>query len=191
MPIQSDADMKIFGQENAVSENEKADSDMLRQLEALDHHRQNGNVQKARNLGRRLAEIVLDEETKAEIGDTDFAEGKLLVKTGVLALFSTEAALNFYLPSAQLSTIAITEMHRLLAKTGSPLYEKIMESPAYSFYYLSIRKGGDDVSTEIGKAFAMNCRHEDEEKYIAEGKYIYERVQKEVLHQIDKFEFSA
>ena len=180
-----DDDIKIFG-----SENTEADAEFLRQIESLDHHRQNGNVEKAHALGKKLYTIIVDEETKLEIGDKDFAEGKLLIKTGVLALFATEAALNMYLPSAQLSTIAISEMHRLLAKTDSPVYEKVMESPAYSFYYLSIRKGGADVSEEIGKAFAMNCRHEGEEKYIAEGKYIYERVTREVRRQIDKIGFA-
>lgn len=179
-----DRDMKIFGGEDAA-----ADDEFLRQIEALDHHRQNGNVEKARALGKKLYTIVMDEDTKAEIGDPDFLVGKLFIKTGVLALFATEAALNMYLPSAQLSTIAITEMHRLLGKTGSPIYEKVMESPAYSFYYLNVRKGGD-VATDVGKAFAMHCRHEGDEKYIAEGKYIYERVVDEVQRQIAKMDFA-
>lgn len=186
MPFKNeDNDIKIFGAENA-----EQDAEFLRQIETLDHHRQNGNMEKARALGRKLYNIVMDEETKKEIGDPDFAVGKLFVKTGVLAMFSTEAALNMYLPSTQLSTIAISEMHRLLAKTDSPVYEKVMESPAYSFYYLNIRKGGSDVATEIGKAFAMNCRHEGEEKYIAEGRYIYERINQEVQRQIAKMDFA-
>lgn len=180
-----DSDIKIFGERPKDS-----DSEMLRQIETLDHHRQNGNVKKARALGRRLYELVTAEDIRTEIGDPDFAEGKLFVKAGVLALFSTEVALNVFLPSAQLSTIAISEMHRLLSKTDSEIYDKVMESPAYSFYYLSIRKGGEDVAGEIGKAFAEHCRHEGDEKYIAEGRYIYERVQREVLHQIEKIEFA-
>ena len=179
-----DRDIKIFGEDPSA-----ADDEFLRQIEALDHHRQNGNVAKARQLGKKLYTIVMDEDTRAEIGDPDFLVGKLFVKTSLLALFSTEAALNMYLPSAQLSTIAITEMHRLLAKTGSEIYEKGMESPAYSFYYLNVRKGGD-VATDVGKAFAMHCRHEGEEKYIQQGKYIYERVVAEVQRQIEKMEFS-
>ena len=182
--LNEDRDMKIFGAPDAAS-----DDEFLRQIEALDHHRQNGNVQKARALGKKLYTIVVDEETKREIGDPDFLVGKLYVKTGVLALFSTEAALNRYLPSAQLSTIAIAEMHRLLAKTGSEVYDKVMESPAYSFYYLNVRKGGD-VATDVGKAFAMHCRHEGDEKFIAEGKYIFERVDVEVRRQIEKMDFA-
>ena len=182
--LHDDSDIKIFG-----APEEESDTEFLRQIEALDHHRQNGNVAKARALGSKLYTIVMDEDTKAEIKDPDFGEGKLLVKTGVLALFSTEAALNLYLPSSQLSTIAISEMHRLLQKTDSPVYAKIIESPAYSFYYLTLRKGGD-ISEEIGKAFAEHCRHDGEEKYIAEGKYIFDRVTEEVRRQIDKMDFA-
>lgn len=179
-----DSDIKIFGAPENENENE-----FLQQIEALDHHRQNGNMQKARALGVQLYELATRDMDKASYRDPDFSEGKLLIKAGVLSLFSTEAALNMYLPSTQLSTVAISEMHRLLAKTESPVYAKIMESPAYSFYFLSIRKGGD-VAGEIGKAFAEHCRHEGEEKYIAEGRYIYETVTQEVQKQIDRMDFA-
>lgn len=182
--IREDSDIKIFGAPKVDT-----DSEFLSQIEALDHHRQNGNMEKAKILGRKLYEIVSDDVTKTELRDPDFTEGKLLIKTGVLALFSTEAALNMFLPSTQLSTVAITEMHRLLAKTDSPVYEKIMESPAYSFYFLTIRKGGD-VAGEIGKAFAEHCRHEGDEKFIEEGRYIYERVLTEVQKQIHEMNFA-
>ncbi|MBQ2437711.1 MAG: hypothetical protein II265_06450, partial [Clostridia bacterium] len=108
----------------------------------------------------------------------------------VLAMFTAEAALNMYLPSTQLSTIAIAELHRLLAKINSPVYEKILESPAYSFYYLCLRKGGDDAIEEIGRAFSEHCRHEGEEKYVRYGRYIYEVVTKEVQKQIDLMDFA-
>lgn len=182
--IREDSDMKIFGAPES-----EADAEFLRQIEALDHHRQNGNMEKARDLGRKLYDIVAADSARNNPRDPDFTEGKLLIKAGVLALFSTEAALNMYLPSTQLSTVAITEMHRLLAKTNSPIYEKIMESPAYSFYFLTIRKGGD-VAGEIGKAFAEHCRHEGEEKYIEEGRYIYETVNTLVQKQIQAMDFA-
>lgn len=179
-----DRDIKIFGDEASSSEDE-----FLSQIEALNHHRQNGNVAKARQLGKNLYAFVTDDTHKAEIRDPDFLVGKLFVKTGVLAMFSVEAALNMYLPSTQLSTIAITELHRQLSKTASPIYEKVMESPAFSFYYLNVRKGGD-VATDVGKAFAMHCRHEGEEKYISQGKRVYERVVGEVQRQIEEMDFA-
>ena len=55
---------------------------------------------------------------------------------------------------------------------------------------LTIRKGGDDVAEEIGKAFAEHCRHEGEEKYIHYGKRIYEIVTEEVQKQIKLMDFA-
>lgn len=185
MAYKEDSDIKIF--EGSHSEH---DDDFLRQIEALDHHRQNGNVVKARQLGRNLYDLVMEDAGREKDIDPDFKEGKMPVKAGVLAMFATEAALNMYLPSTQLSTITISELHRLLAKINSPVYEKVLESPAYSFYYLSLRKGGDDALEALGEAFAEHCRHEGEEKYIAYGKNIYEVVQKEVQKQIDLMDFA-
>lgn len=184
MTYMEDSDIKIF--DGSKSEH---DEDFLRQIEALDHHRHNGNFDKARQLGRRLYELVQEDAQREKDIDPDFKEGKMPVKAGVLAMFATEAALNMYLPSTQLSTVAISELHRLLAKTVSPVYDKIMESPAYSFYYLSIRKG-ENVPEEIGKAFAEHCRHEGEEKYIHYGRRIYEVVTEEVQKQIDLMDFA-
>lgn len=183
--MNDDRDIKIFG-----SPEQDGDAEFLRQIELLDHHRQNGNVEKARVLGGRLFDLVKEDADSPKDLDPEFLEGKMPVKMGVLAMFATEAALNMYLPSTQLSTIAIAELHRLLAKTQSPVYEKILESPAYSFYYLSLRKGFEDPGREIGKAFAEHCRREGEEKFIEHGKYIYEAVVKEVQHQIDLMDFA-
>ena len=185
MTYQEDSDIKIFGGSDTDH-----DEDFLRQIEALDHHRHNGNFDKARQLGRKLYELIKEDAEQEKDIDPEFKEGKMPVKAGVLGMFSAEAALNMYLPSTQLSAVAISELHRLLAKTASPVYDKIMESPAYSFYYLTIRKGGDDVAEEIGKAFAEHCRHEGEEKYIHYGKRIYEIVTEEVQKQIKLMDFA-
>ena len=185
MAYKEDSDIKIFDGSHA-----EHDEEFLRQIEALDHHRHNGNVQKARQLGRNLYELVKEDAGREKDVDPDFKEGKMPVKAGVLAMFTAEAALNMYLPSTQLSTIAIAELHRLLAKINSPVYEKILESPAYSFYYLCLRKGGDDAIEEIGRAFSEHCRHEGEEKYVQYGRYIYEVVTKEVQKQIDLMDFA-
>ncbi len=183
--MNDDRDMKIFG-----SPDKEGDAEFLRQIEILDHHRQNGNVDKARVLGGKLFDLVKEDANRPKEIDPEFTEGKMPVKTGVLGMFATEAALNMFLPSTQLSTIAIAELHRLLAKTNSPVYEKILESPAYSFYYLSLRKGSADPGREIGKAFAEHCRREGEEKFIERGKYIYDKVMEEVQRQIDLMDFA-
>ena len=111
MVYKEDSDIKIFDGSHA-----EHDEEFLRQIEALDHHRHNGNVQKARQLGRNLYELVKEDAGREKDVDPDFKEGKMPVKAGVLAMFTAEAALNMYLPSTQLSTIAIEEIGRAFSE---------------------------------------------------------------------------
>ena len=89
MSYKEDSDIKIFSGSQA-----DADEDFLRQIEALDHHRHNGNIEKARQLGRNLYELVKEDAGREKDVDPDFKEGKMPVKAGVLAMFTAEAALN-------------------------------------------------------------------------------------------------
>lgn len=180
-----DNDIKIFNPEK----NKKADAEMLEMVEALDHHRRNGNAGRARKLGKDLAKLALNDELKDSLTDEGFLSSDVITEVGVLLLFSTEAALNYFLPTTQLSAIAIASLHDKLGQAESEFYKNVIESPAYSFYYLSIRKGGADVASDIGEAFAMLCRHEGDQKFIEEGKHIYNMVIREVEKDIKKANF--
>lgn len=185
MTHKEDDDVKIF-----QSSCYELDEDFPRQVADLNHQRQTGNLKKANELGDKLFAIIEQEGVPFSDLNPEFREGKMPVKVGVLAMFAMEAALNIYLPSTQLSTITIAKIHQLLADAHSPVYEKVLESPAYSFYFLSLRKGGEDGLEDIGKAFAEHCRHEGDEKYIAYGRHIYETIQTEVQHQIQLMGFA-
>ncbi len=173
-----DNDIKIFSSKKS----DASDNDILSMVENLNEQRQNGNTQKAESLGYALATVAFSDETKAEIADPRFFAPETYAQLGVLFLFSAEAALNYFLPSAQLSTIAITALHKQLGEMESEFYKNVMESSAYSFYYLCVRKGGEDVATDIGKTFAMLCKQEGNEDYINQGRNLYNMV----LHEVEK-----
>ena len=181
-----DSDIKIFNPDKKAEN----DSDMLSFVEGMNHHRQNGNVDKAKELGTLLGNYAYSEDYKDLIPDNVFSDENVHAQVCSLILFSTEAALNYYLPSQQLSTIAINSMHEVLNSKNSPMYASLKVSPAFSFYYLSVRKGGTDIPGDIGEAFAMLCRHEGEEKYINEGKNIYNKFLQLVEEQITKIQFA-
>ncbi len=185
MAYKEDSDIKIFGTPEPV-----IDDEFPRQIEELNHHRQNGNFAKAKQLAQKLYDLFMEDDSLIMDTEPEFQEGKMPVKSGVLVMFSAEAALNMYLPSTQLSAITVAELHQLFASVQSPIFEKVLESPAYSFYYLSLRKGGEEAIEDIGKAYAEHCRHEGDEKFIEHGKHIYNVVQKEVLKQINLMEFA-
>jgi len=173
--MNEDSDIKIFdpGQKGS------GDSDVLNMVELIDHHRRNGNVGRARKLGVTLAKVAMHVQPSEELDDA-FLGPDVYPEVGVLVLFCAESALNYFLPATQLSAIAISSLHETLGDTHSELYKNIVESPAYSFYYLSVRKGGENVSQSIGETFAMLCRREGDPEFIACGKRVYETVLKEV-----------
>ena len=63
-----------------------------------------------------------------------------------------------------------------LGKKNLEFYDSVVSSPAFSFYYLSVRKGGTDIPKDIGEAFAMLCRKESDPFFIGEGSKIYSMV---------------
>lgn len=172
MPRKEDSDIKIFKPSKQIDK----DGEVLAFVEGMNHHRQNGNVEKAKNLGAKLAERAFDSKNKDLISDEIFLSSDIFPQVCALVLFSAEAALNYYLPSQQLSAIAINALHEVLSSKKLPTYDALMNSPAFSFYYLSVRKGGTDIPHDIGDAFAMLCRHEGDTAFIEEGKKLYNMI---------------
>lgn len=176
-----DSDIKIFTPE----QQKRTDNDILDLVESIDHHRRNGNVARARELGKDLVKVALRENVMDGFAGEEFRTLEVTTEIGVLLLFSTEAALNYFLPNAQLSAIAISSLHEAMESQESEFFKNVVESPAYSLYYLSIRKGGEDVARSIGESFAKLCKKPDSEAFIEEGKRIYEmavnEVEKDVL----------
>lgn len=183
-----DSDIKIFTSKADAA----TDMDILSVVESLNQQRANGNVGKAENLGYSLASLAFSDESREKFQNSTFFAGagaEVAAQIGVLLLFAAEAALNYFLPSTQLSTIAITALHKHLDELESDFYRNVVESSAYSFYYLSIRKGGEDVSTDIGKAFAMLCQKEGNTDYVQAGRNLYNMVLTEVQQEVTDLAF--
>ena len=185
MAYTEDNDVKIFN----PSEKKDDSSDIISFVEGMAHHRQNGNVDKAKELGVEMALAIYDEDQTAKLSDEIFLSPEVFPQLCALMLFSTEAAFNYYLPSPQLSAIAINAFHEVMSRNNLPIYEQVMSGPAFSFYFLNVRKGGEHIAEDIGKAFAMLCGHKDEEKFINEGITRYTETLKEIQQKIIDMKF--
>lgn len=179
-----DSDIKIF-----VPRARQEESDVLDLVESMTRNRHNGNIAKAENLGHRLASVAFTDNTKGELHDSLFLEPLYYQQVCLLMLFAAETAVNYYLPVPQLSTIAITTMHQDLEQLETEIYHNVVESSAYSFYFLSVRKGNIDTLEDIGRTFAMLCQKENDPAFISEGRFIYDLVLKEVAKDIEKAAF--
>ena len=182
-----DDDIKIFTP--AAKNNADVDQDVIATMEALDRERQNGNVNKARVIGKHLSKLFIDEVNRLDSLPEEFQGSKVRQNTGVLFLFSAETALNMFLPTNTLATIAISALNDRLEDRKSDLFRNVYESPAYSFYYLNIRKGSEDIPNDIGSAYAMLCSHENDPAFIEMGSSLYNMVLDEVESDVKKAKF--
>lgn len=181
-----DSDVKIFHTKHQQSEKE----DIIAIVEETSRHRQNGNSTKARQLGKELAVLATDEEFMALILKKYDLSPSDVEQIFALMQFAAEAALNFYLPANLLSTIAVNTLQEKLIKEHNALYESALNGSSFSFYYLSVRKGGKNIPHDIGVAFAMLCVKENDEHYINAGEKIYNETLNLVEKKIKDFNFA-
>ncbi len=184
-----DDDVKIFDPNNNNKKSEK--DDFLAIVEETNRQRKNGNSEKAKNLGKELADLAGDKDLFMSFIKIDDLDPSILEQAYALMQFSAEAALNFYLPSTLLSTIAVNTLQETMILQKNPMYEAALNGSAFSFYYLSVRKGGDQLPYDIGCAFAMLCGKEGDEHYINVGKRLYIEILKMVEDKIKLLKFAV
>lgn len=180
-----DSDIKIFGSKN----NQNVDDTAFIFQETL-RQRQNGNSLKAKRLGKNLSYKFVDVESIKKVCESHKLSLDLIKQVYALVQFTTEAALNFYLPSTLLSNISIAAMQDALIKYEHTYYKDVLNSSDFSFYFLSLRKGGDNTAHDIGQAFSMLCGKENDEFYINAGENIYLETLSKVQDKINDYNFT-
>ncbi|MEG0979224.1 MAG: hypothetical protein RR911_06650 [Oscillospiraceae bacterium] len=181
-----DSDVKIFEIKHPDSDKD----DIITIVEETSRQRQNGNSTKARKLGKELSVIATDDNFLDSFLSIYELAPEATEQVFALMQFSSEAALNFYLPSNILSTIAVNTLQEALIKRQNEIYNAALNGSSFSFYYLSVRKGGSDLPVDVGRAFAMLCGKENDEHYIKAGKQIYLKSLKLVEDKIKEFDFA-
>lgn len=180
-----DSDIKIFNDKGRPQEN----FDEVLVIAEMKRHRSNGNSEKAKALGKHLADIFVDEEKmikdlSKEVGSLDF-DDDIMYQIKVLLAFTAEYCINHSLPSPLLSNTAINRMYDTVKMSAFEFYDRLDDGAEYSFYYLALRRSAD-FSAEIGKAFAMICENPD---FAELGKKLFEFAKQEIDSVIDLYEF--
>lgn len=186
--IFDDSDVKIFN-------DGKKSADVFDEVSVMaemTRNRSNGNAQKAKNLGTKLALMFVDEphlfnDLESEVGILDF-DDDIMYQIKVLLVFTAEYCINHSLSSPLLSNTAINSMHETVSQKAYEFYDKLDDAAEYSFYYLAVRKGGD-IAENIGVSFAMLCGQETSNHFMRLGKRIFETAKNEIENVIDIFEF--
>lgn len=183
-----DSDIKIFNDNEMPTDS----FDEVAVIAEMKKHRTSGNILKAKQLGKHLAEIFIDEphllsDLESEIGEIKRDEDDMY-HVKVLLIFTAEYCINHLLSATVLSNTAINAMYDTLMKKASQFYDRLDDAAEYSFYYLAVRKAVN-IPENIGISFAMLCGEGKDTYYTNLGKRIFEVAQHEITKIIDNFEF--
>ncbi len=184
--IFDDSDVKIFN-------DEKKDSfDEVSIIAEMTKNRSNGNSQKAKELGKTLAERFVDEphllsDLENEVGEIQ-RDDNTMYQMKVLLTFAAEYSINRLLVSPLLANTAVNALYDTVKKKAFDFYDRLDDAAEYSFYYLAVRKGFD-IPQNIGISFAMLCGNENDEYYENLGKRLFEVATYEIEKTIDSVGF--
>ncbi len=175
-----DEDVRIYS-----SKTDKQSSDVSKILDDMREHRNNGNLTRARELGKALGKYEPDFE---KLVSQRFLKPDIMYQLKVLFVFCAEANLQTGVYDPLLYTTAINAMYEEIQSTQEGFYKNISDGVAYSFYYSEMRKGGD-VAANIGKAFAMLCSANGSESFAKTGAELYGVFSETVEKEIEKTGF--
>ncbi len=175
-----DRDIKIYeGKGNSDL------NDILRISEDIERNKQNGNIDKAKALGKRLAKIRPDcQKLVLDVGNMPAAE---LYCVRVLLTFTAEYALRKYISSDTLGDAVSAAMYDYLKAEERGYYDNISDGSAFTFYLLALKKSGD-TAKNIGEQFAKRCGINNDE-YVSLGSEIFIKALELYSNIIDEAEF--
>ncbi len=164
-----DADMKIAGREKGEP---KGGEEALRAARELEEQRRSGNVEKARALGEKLAESLLDGEPRFGLDQAE--DDATRTQRRLLLAYAIHGTLVREIQNDVLQGVALGAFHDALGRKMPDYYKDADESGSFSFYTLCGRRGGD-VGRAIGETFAKLAGHEGDEVLQNLGESLYLR----------------
>lgn len=189
----SDNDIKIYEGSKSVN----ISSAVMNTFEIMNFHRENGNLQKAKDLGARLATLSPTDDDARDGKGIDLISGlpqrfrtqDIVYQIKVLLVFAAETVLQSEIRDEILATTAINAMHDKIREDMPVFFRNISSSAAFTFYCLALKKRGD-VTENIGEAFAMMCDvQKNTENFVNAGKVVWEKAVKGLKAEITKIDF--
>ncbi|MDR2647305.1 MAG: hypothetical protein LBB67_04175 [Oscillospiraceae bacterium] len=173
--MKQDDDIKIFTPTASLPEPD--DLDELAVLAQL--HRANGNLDRAKALGERLAQISVntpelrDMTEEARFDLTPSHEQQLRV----LMVFSAHTALEAILTPSLLADAARTAMNESFIVHAGTFWNSVSDGRVFTQYLLAIRMPLDlpAQARRVGETFAGICGQEDNPELIALGANVFQK----------------
>lgn len=168
--LSQDKDMKIAGDSpsNDIEKNKNSFTD----ANEFEREKANGNIKLAKELGKSLAEEFVSVCRKDELTISENDSESLITQKVLLLSFTVMAGLEQFCPNIVVANEARTAFYDQLYFLDKEIFEKSSDTGAFSFYYLSFRRG-TEVDRRIGQTFAMLCSHDGDPIYQELGEALY------------------
>jgi hypothetical protein len=165
-----DQDMKIVGEK--PSDDVKKNKELYGDAAEYEREKAQGNIEKAKKLGKELAEDFVSVCKKDELTISEDDSESLITQKVLLLSFTVMAGLEEFCPNITIANAARTAFFDELNLLDNNLFEKSSDTGAFSFYYLSFRRG-TEVDRRVGQTFAMLCSHDGDPIYQELGEALY------------------
>jgi len=176
-----DSDMKIVGKRLQPID----ESDMEAKL--YNHERENGNLEKAHDIGRFFAEALMNSDGFAY--EKNRASDFEARNRSILFAFTADRVLSTFMPNHIIARSAQNEFFDVIRRGDIGLYESISRSGAFSMYLLC-RRRGDGRYIGIGNVYAGVVRRPEDSATAEKGDEIYEKYFNFCIEHIKNIEFA-
>lgn len=156
----TDEDIKIYDGEEPVPTGLGAEDSAARYVA----HRDNGNLEKTRQLGELLAQTLVGDAGR--LAEDPYGQQKL-----VLLSFLISDELEAALTDAMLRQSAAAAFRRRVEELDPAIHGIITDSAAFTLYILHDRRVGNE---ECGQVLANLCDRDGDETLIREGNALAE-----------------
>lgn len=169
-----DFDIKIF---SPIKKSESEEPVAI--IDEMKRQVLSGNLQKAKDLGKAIADFFPEAAQREELWNmakccnVSELDRNIKDQAIILSVFTAEYFLNLYMPDSILSTSALTVLYDTLTADMPELYNHLLSSTAFSFYYMNVDRKAADPEL-IGKTFAMLCGDKNSEALRCYGKTVFE-----------------
>lgn len=130
----------------------------------------NGNMEKARKLGMRLAAELLEGDGIRVPGIAEEIRSDPSTRINRKVLFACVAnqVLEDIAPTSIVAQSALSAFYEEVRRLAPEIYERITDAAAFSLYILAMRSAPQD-SCAIGHVFARLCGREQDETFVEYG----------------------
>ncbi len=164
-----DDDVKVLD----FSDSKSSSDDVEELIDDVQEQKQNGNLDKARQLGEDLAGEVDSNDGEFIFGLDQQESGDIICQRRLLLAFVVTYGLDRFCVNSLIAKTAQNTFLETIQQASPSIYKDINQQGAFSYYYLCVRDG-ETPADGVGKTFAELCGRKGDCVYAKLGAALYE-----------------